>query len=165
MALHAKLQLSAGLWRAPLWPVVLSLCDWLTGRGGVETPSFFPPFAPSLALAFPPSRLLNCSARHLDQAVMSTCVFWSVWHNRSSFSGGSHGPLLALDFQGEERNHRLAVYSSVMQIFLQNLLLGEAYWCVFILSFLSPLDQLLLTHVALQHTDAAGMCVTQMWVW
>lgn len=88
MALHAKLQLSARRWRAPLWPVVLPLCDWLIGQGGVETSSFSLSFVPSLLLplpAFPRSLLLCRAVWHLDQAARRS-LFLSVWRNGSNFS-------------------------------------------------------------------------------
>lgn len=83
MALHAKLQLSARRWRAPLWPVVLPLCDWLTGLP--------PSLGLSLLLLFFSSfyLLLHCTVWHLDQAECHSVPPVSVWHYSSSFSSVS----------------------------------------------------------------------------
>lgn len=89
MVLHAKLQLSARRWRAPLWPVVLPLCDWLTGRGGVETSSFSLSSSPSL-LSLPHSKLLHCTVWHLDQAAchsLCPCLFGTRAATFQVFSG------------------------------------------------------------------------------
>lgn len=63
MALHAKLQLSARRWRAPLWLVVLPICEWLTGWGGGDTslPTSIPP---PLFLFFPLS--ISCCTVQSD---------------------------------------------------------------------------------------------------
>lgn len=162
MALHAKLQLSARLWRAPLWPVVLSLCDWLTGHGGVETSPFFPSSAPSLPVAFFHSQLLYCTACHLDQAVTSLSVlvylaqgqqlFPRCWNFTSAAAGlqlsGKEG-----DRERGKMNHCLAAYPKTTHNIPENVLLSDWYWSVVLHPLLSLFDQLFLTHVAFQHTD------------
>lgn len=71
MALHAKLQLSARRWRAPLWPVVLPLCDWLAGWGRVETS--LPPSLPSLSLLLPFPLYISCCTVQSDAWII-LCV-------------------------------------------------------------------------------------------
>lgn len=89
MALHAKLQLSARRWRAPLWSVVLPLCDWLTGLGEGETSSLPPSFYPSLLLFSFPSLVLLVAVLYSltpGSGCVSLPLSLSVWHNSSNFS-------------------------------------------------------------------------------
>lgn len=99
MALHAKLQLSARHWRAPLWPVVLSLCDWLTGWGGGRQTSLPPSLPPSILspfLSFPPSSFISCCKVSLRPGLALLPPFLPppaphpplslLWHNSSNFS-------------------------------------------------------------------------------
>lgn len=75
----------------------------------------------------------------------------------AAFPGTHPGACWPSTSRENRENHCLAVYSPVMQIFLQTVA-----GCVFILSFLSPLDQLLLTHVALHHRHSRNVCDTDV---
>lgn len=85
MALHVKLQLSARRWRAPLWPVVLPLCDWLTGRGGGEDipPTQLPSFSSFLPFFLFSLFAISCCAVQSDTWIrLSPSAL--VWHSSSS---------------------------------------------------------------------------------
>lgn len=95
MALHAKLQLSAGRWRAPLWPVVLPLCDWLTCLGGVETSSFFRSFALLVflsSLLFLAAVLYSLSPGSGCRVILCTCLFGTIAATFHALPGTSPSP-------------------------------------------------------------------------
>lgn len=157
-----------------------SVTDWQAVEGWRRPTSFLP-------LAFLHSRLLYCTACHLDHAVMSCrSLFLSVWRKSSNFSCIVRefyiGKRPAWPSTSRERErererggerHCWVAYPTNMQYLHQNPLLGDWYWSVVHLPLLSPFDQLFLTRAAFQHTDAGrDVCDTDVswinnmdWLW